>query len=470
MAQEREGLKPMSVSEFCTVTDRCLRNLGTACVEGEIGQVRRYTHLYFTLKDENSAVNCIMWSSVAARLGFEPESGMKVVVTGQSSLYAKNGSFSLLCGSMRIAGRGESLERLLKLKDTLEREGVFAQHKRPLPQMPLRVGVITSPEGRVVHDICETFKKRRRAVEIRVYGARVQGEGAAQTLIDALKLACEENCCDALIIGRGGGSFEDLLAFSDEALVRAVAGSTIPIVSAVGHEPDFALTDFSADARAATPTAAAEILSPVTDDMLYGTLADLASRLSRAAGRCLDAGLEHLAALSRRLESAGPAAASERDRLRLEHAVSRLCGAAENLVSGRRGALSDLRTRLEASGPGAVLDERRRMLQTLCARADQAVQSDFDGASGRLSRAYSDLEERSPRQQLSDLASRAAKAAASLIALNPLKVLTRGYSVTLGEDGKAAKFSELAEGGTLVTLLEGGRAVSKITALKKDQP
>lgn len=231
-------------------------------VEGEISNFNTHSsgHLYFTLKDSAASISSVMFRSHAENLGFEPKSGMKVIVFGRLSIYEKSGQYQLYAEYLEPAGIGGLHLAYTQLKDKLEKEGLFEpSRKREIPTYPACVAVITSPTGAAVHDIITTIRKRNTVVKIVVAPALVQGEGAADDLVRAL---CEVNNwgkADVIIIGRGGGSLEDLFAFNNEALARAVAASPIPVISAVGHETDFTITDFVADKRAPTPTAAADM-------------------------------------------------------------------------------------------------------------------------------------------------------------------------------------------------------------------
>jgi exodeoxyribonuclease VII large subunit len=453
--------EPMSVSNFVRITDSCLRNLGVARVMGEISQLKPYRHLYFTLKDEESSVDCLMWSSSVSALPFKPEVGMQVVVTGRSSLYSKNGSFKLIASAMEPAGQGAIMERLRQLKEKLEREGVF-ERKRPLPPFPRRVGVITSKDGEAVHDIITTACSRFPGLEIRLYPARVQGPDAPRTLVEALRLAWEENCCDALIIGRGGGSFDDLLAFSDEAVVRAVAASPIPIISAVGHEPDVALTDFAADVRAATPTRAAELVTPVTRADLLDMLAGAAERMTNAEERILDSASMRLDSLRSRLEAAGPSALVAQIGSRVGAAVSALDLAMSRILASRARKVSDLRTALSSLDPQRSLANLGVRLADLEARADRACAQSLNQARQRIFAASHALMSGSGARALPEAGARFAAAAARLEALSPLKVLSRGYSVSLGDDGKPVTRANARIGGEITTIVADGRIVSRI--------
>ena len=239
-------------------------------IAGEISNCRPSStgHLYFTLKDEKAALQAVMFKSRTWTLGFEPTDGCKVVVSGSLSVYEQRGTYQIIVETMELAGEGVILQMLEARKQKLAQEGLFdPERKRSLPFFPLRVAVITSPTGAALRDIITVMSRRNSTVSITVLPAPVQGAEAAPVLVRQLETANRYRLGDVIIIGRGGGSLEDLLPFSDEAVVRAVAASDIPVISAVGHEIDWALTDFAADVRAPTPSAAAELAVPVLSDI-----------------------------------------------------------------------------------------------------------------------------------------------------------------------------------------------------------
>jgi len=256
---------PLSVSEL---TEQIRLNLegsfSVVCVEGEISNCRPASsgHLYFSLKDAGAKIDAVMFKNKLRGLTFEPKDGMLLRVRGSLSVYAPRGTYSIVCDEMEIAGAGEILALLEKRKQKLAKEGLFdAERKRALPRFPAVIGVVSSPTGAAVHDILNILQRRASGVKVIILPAPVQGDEAAAIIAARIKQANQWKLADVLIVGRGGGSLEDLLPFSDEEVVRAVAESKIPVVSAVGHEIDWALCDFSADLRAPTPSAAAELVS-----------------------------------------------------------------------------------------------------------------------------------------------------------------------------------------------------------------
>lgn len=239
-------------------------------LEGEISNFRPNTsgHLYFTLKDNAAQISAVMFKSRAASLTFRPKDGMKVKVKGSLSVYQARGNYQIIITSMQASGEGDILLMLEERKRRLSAEGLFdSDKKKPLPRFPRTIGVITSSTGAALHDILQITHRRNSGINVVILPATVQGEDAAQTIIRQIKVANLYNLCDVLIVGRGGGSLEDLLPFSDEGVVRAIAASQIPIVSAVGHEIDWAISDFAADMRAPTPSAAAELVTPIKSEI-----------------------------------------------------------------------------------------------------------------------------------------------------------------------------------------------------------
>lgn len=260
-----------SVSQITDLIKEILEtSFNSITIEGEISNWRPSSagHLYFTLKDANAQMSAVMFRGSAYHLSFQPKDGDKVRCTGSLSVYAPRGNYQLIVTSMEPVGSGNILQMLEERKKKLAAEGLFDQsHKRKLPVFPRTIGVVTSPTGAAIRDILNVSKRRNPGVNIIVLPAIVQGEGADKTIVKMIEIANFYNLCDILIVGRGGGSLEDLLPFSEESVVRAVASSKIPVISAVGHEIDWALCDYSADYRAPTPSAAAEMAVPLLADI-----------------------------------------------------------------------------------------------------------------------------------------------------------------------------------------------------------
>ena len=242
----------------------------TICIEGEISNWRPSTsgHVYFTLKDNTAQLKAVMFKGSLYSLKFRPKDGDKVRCTGRISVYEPQGNYQLIVNKMEATGSGDILAMLEERKKKLAAEGLFnEENKKPLPQFPHTIGVVTSPTGAAIRDILQVSQRRNKNINVIVFPALVQGDGAAQTIQKMIEIANFYKLCDVLIVGRGGGSLEDLLPFSEENVIRAVAASEIPVISAVGHEIDWALCDYAADKRAATPSAAAELAVPLLSDI-----------------------------------------------------------------------------------------------------------------------------------------------------------------------------------------------------------
>lgn len=481
----------MTVSDFLKITDNALKNFGNAIVVGEISELSNYRHLYFKIKDEFSSVDCVMWYSAVQALSFKPEIGMKVEIIGNSSVYQKTGQFKLMASSMRQVGLGYIMEQLRILQEKLQKEGIFDLLHRPIPKFVNTVGVITSTEGRVVHDIQMTMQRRNDAVNIIVYPASVQGQGASRTLIEALHQANNEKRCDVLIIGRGGGSFEDLLPFSDEALVREVAKSAIPIISAVGHEPDIALTDYAADLRAPTPTAAAELVTSVTKADLYSLFEEYNRRLDNAVDSSFDLYQMRLESVEKRLRASSPEAIIDNQRNLLIYAISELEHATDALLIKKAQQIENLKHRLSMFEPDAIVSYKLSALLTTVSRLDRSIDEYVLNAQNRLSfdatllnydklitdhqsRLKKKLSELVLRQNNCDVEAKLANAEkdfandlSKLELLNPLFILSKGYSVTKDSFDRIAKVKNLNQGDTITTLLDGGTVVSTVDAVLK---
>ncbi len=257
--------KIFTVSELNGIIKEILEGFPVITLEGEISNYRPNSsgHLYFNLKDNSSIISAVMFRGAAYSLSFAPKDGMKVQVTGKLSVYGPQGKYQIIISKMSIAGEGDILRMIEERKQKLAAEGLFDQtKKKKLPAFPKTIGIVTSPTGAALRDILQITKRRNKCISVNIFPALVQGTDAAATIAQQIKTANTFNLCDVLIVGRGGGSLEDLLPFSEECVVRAIAESHIPVVSAVGHEIDWALSDYAADLRAPTPSAAAEIVVP----------------------------------------------------------------------------------------------------------------------------------------------------------------------------------------------------------------
>lgn len=333
-------------------------NLANIFISGEISNFTnhyRTGHLYFTLKDDSAAVRAVMFNSSAKRLKFMPEDGMKVIARGRVSVYEASGQYQLYVDDMQPDGVGALNLAYEQLKEKLQKEGLFSElHKKPLPPYPEKVGVITSPTGAAVRDIINVLGRRFPYAEIVFCPVLVQGEGAHLQLTDAVNLFNSERAADVIIIGRGGGSIEDLWEFNDEGLARAVYNSEIPVISAVGHETDFTICDFVADMRAPTPSAAAELAVPDANELQYA-LSALKNRMflnvsSRIADR--RSRLEYLT--SKGVLKSPDEMLSNRSQ-RLDTAFSKMLSSYENRIGGKKVEFISAATALSKLDPMSVL-------------------------------------------------------------------------------------------------------------------
>ncbi|HWQ96626.1 MAG TPA: exodeoxyribonuclease VII large subunit [Clostridia bacterium] len=346
-------------------------NLCDLRVSGEISGFKRHSsgHLYFSLKDESALVRCVMFRQQAMRLNFEPKDGMQVLLYGRASLYEKDGSFQLYANYLKKSGEGELYLKFLALKKELEERGWFDEaHKKQIPFLPRRVGVVTSGTGAAVQDILNIIRRRFPRMPVVIASVRVQGAGAAEEIAGAIDELNAKHAANVLIVGRGGGSMEDLWAFNEPVVAAAIYNSEIPVVSAVGHETDFTIADFVADLRAPTPSAAAELCVPEMDAVYEGVHLQ-SERMKRA----LNAKLERMRATVRLFASAKAFRLMENrlmsERQSLDGVRERAYrGAREQLVSAR-SELSRIRAQLTALDPSAVLERGYAILTDTSGRA-----------------------------------------------------------------------------------------------------
>ena len=326
-------------------------------VRGELSNYKVYPsgHHYFTLKDSQGALRCVMFRGDAASLRFRPENGMQVIAAGRITVFPRDGQYQLYCVRLTPEGAGDLHVAFEQLKEKLLREGLFDQaHKRPLPAYPRRIALITSPAGAAVRDMLRILGARYPLAQVRVLPVRVQGEGAAEEIAAALDWANLHQAADLIITGRGGGSMEDLWAFNEECVARAIYRSQIPVISAVGHEPDVTIADFVADLRAATPSNGAELAVPDQNE-LYAWLDGLAKRLEKGTGSLLARRRKDLERLGRSRMLTDPGAYFRDRRLLLDYQGQRLGHGAGQILSRARERLARDSAALDAMSPLKVL-------------------------------------------------------------------------------------------------------------------
>lgn len=326
-------------------------------VRGEISNFKQYPsgHCYFTLKDANSALKCVMFRSRAQYLRFLPQNGMQVVAGGTISVYERDGVYQLYVDSLMPEGTGDLALAFEQLKKKLSAEGLFDQsRKQPLPAFPKKIGVVTSPAGAVLRDIYRVSKRRWPSVQLVLYPVQVQGEGAAEQIARGIDFFAEEYAVDVIIAGRGGGSMEDLWAFNEEPVVRAIAACPVPLISAVGHETDFTLADFAADVRAATPSQAAELAVPDRAEVKR-QVENLTSQLTRQMRREIDLRRQRLDHVLQSRVMRQPQSMLAERRQRLDFLLAGLQNTAKQELQNKSHGLKLLLNRLAAINPAAVL-------------------------------------------------------------------------------------------------------------------
>ena len=441
-----ESAQPLSRVISVTELNAVVRGLieggvPLAWVAGEISNFTRAAsgHCYFSIKDEGAQVRCVMFRQRVQQLGWPPGNGVQVEVRALATLYEPRGDFQLNVEAMRRAGAGALHERFERLKRTLAAEGLFApERKRPLPPFPLAVGVVTSLQAAALRDVLTTLRRRMPGLPVIVYPTPVQGDGAARQIAAAIETAGRRAEVDVVVLCRGGGSLEDLWSFNEEIVARAVAASPIPIVAGVGHETDFTIVDFVADARAPTPTAAAELVSPDGPGLrrqLVGRAASLARHWRRGSERRAQQ-MDFLAARLRH-----PAQQLEFRQQLLGQLRIRLHRAGAQLAAERTDSVAVLAARLRHTAPDVALGRRRR-----------------GDAGARLAAAH--------RAHLRDLGGRLDGARAALRLLDPQAVLDRGYGIVRDADGKVVReASRLAAGQRIEITLAQGTASALVTAV-----
>ena len=335
-------------------------------IRGELSNYKIYPsgHHYFTLKDAEGALRCVMFKGSAVKLRFRPESGMKVVARGRISVFPRDGAYQLYCSELSPEGVGDLYVAFEQLKAKLHAEGLFdPRYKKPLPAYPQTIAIITSPAGAAVHDMIRILRRRYPAAKVVLLPVRVQGVEAPPEIVGAIRYANRWRVADVIITGRGGGSIEDLWAFNDERVARAIFESELPVISAVGHEPDVTISDFVADARASTPSNAAEIAVPDQTELLRW-LQDAQSRLSRAESARLEQLRSRLDALAEKRVMRDQLAYIQDKRMLLAHQQQRLGDLGSRTLSKRREKFSALAASLDAMSPLKVLGRGYAMAQT----------------------------------------------------------------------------------------------------------
>lgn len=439
---------PLSVSAALSLAKGALEGV-TVRLVGEVSEVSAkpgYKAVYFTVKDASAALPCMMWNNRYRAAGVELRVGMLVELAGRFTLYAAKGRMNFDVFSVSLAGEGNLRLQVANLARKLQAEGLMdPARKRPLPALPLRVGIVTSPRGAVVHDMLRTLRRRYPLARALVAGVPVEGANAPRALIEGLRAVVAAGA-EVILLGRGGGSFEDLMPFNDERLARTVAACPVPVVTGIGHEPDVTIADMVADVRASTPTGAAEAAVP--DQIALSAAIDARQvALAGALARTLDAARHRLDALASRPALADPQSLFAEEALTLDLADARMRRVAERENDRRSRELAHVASRLERALPRA-LERDRSGLERLSERALRAGRTLLDAHEAQLALAASRLDD-----------------------LSPLAVLSRGYAVARDAEGRVMKSVEAARAGDAVTvMLEDGALACTVDAVERTGP
>lgn len=424
------------------------QEMGLVWLTAEISNLVQHSsgHWYFTLKDQQAQIKAAMFKGQNRRVSFRPQNGQQVLVQGQLSLYEARGDYQLIVEKMQPAGDGLLQMKLEALKTRLIAEGLFdPQRKRPLPSQPRQLGIITSPTGAAIHDMLTILARRDPALPVILYPSAVQGEGAVPVLLQALETAWRRNECDLLIIGRGGGSLEDLWCFNDERVVRAIAISPIPIVSAVGHETDVTLSDFAADLRAPTPSAAAELVSRDQQQQLH-RLTQYQHRLQQAMQLQLQQQQLSWQQLYSRLNTQNPRYQLQQKIQKQDELQYRLEHALQQTLSRAHYRWTVQQQRLQQQSPQNRIQNLQHQQTYLYQRLLTAVGNQLQDKNQALSRLSGQLQ-----------------------ALSPLQVLARGYSVTTNTRGELIHNSQqVSSGDTLNIQLHQGTLKVRAEEIKPE--
>ena len=440
----RPGRDIFSVSRLNMEVRSALENsFPLLWVTGEISNLAtpRSGHLYFSLKDASAQVRCAMFRNRRNLLRFQPGDGTQVIVRARVTVYEPRGDLQLIIEHMEPAGEGLLRQQVEELARKLREEGLFdEERKKPIPSFPRRIGVVTSPSGAAVRDVLTVLKRRCPSIPVVVYPVSVQGKTAAGEIAEMLRIAERRNECDLLILTRGGGSLEDLMAFNDEQLARTIAGLSIPVISAIGHEIDTSISDHVADRRAPTPSAAAELASPDSAALLH-RVDLLAARFQRTQAQDLQRNMQRLDELAIRLQQQHPGVRLRQQAERIATLGARLGQAGRSRIRIQHASLETLATRLQAQAPARRVSETRAHLERLARRSETVM-----------------------RQSLEERRTRVKALARELHAISPLATLERGYSITLNEGQQAITDSrKVRKGETLEVRLARGSIRCEVT-------
>lgn len=409
-------------------------------VEGEISNLAKpgSGHWYFSLKDDKAQIRCAMFKSKNNAVRFRPKDGDKVRLRARVTFYGPRGDCQLSVESMESAGEGALQQAFERLKNTLQLEGLFdASHKKPLPSKPERIAIITSPVGAAVRDMIIAFRRRFPLTELTILPSLVQGQDAAKNILKQMQRADSSGHFDAIILGRGGGSLEDLWSFNDEALARAVFHAQTPIVSAVGHETDFTITDFVADVRAATPTAAAELLSPDRNQLIR-QIEQQEKQLTRRMSRILEQCQQQLDFTTKRIRH--PKERIEQQQNQLNQLMHRLQQNIQRKVSEQHIQTSNLAHRLERNSPARRISQERQALSNIDTRLAHALRNNLTNKQTAFARIIDKLN-----------------------LVSPLNTLSRGYAIASKDEQVIRSINDVEKGDALTVRVQDGEILCEVS-------
>lgn len=413
---------------------------------GEISNFRlRPNHQYFNIKDDQAKISAVMFKNAFRKLNFQPEEGMKVMVVGRISIYETTGNYQIYIDQMQPDGIGALYQAYEQLKKKLEDEGLFHLPKKALPKFPKRIAVLTSPSGAVIRDIITTTKRRYPIAQIVLFPTVVQGEKAADDVVRNIQRVEKEGNFDAVIIGRGGGSIEDLWPFNEERVARAIVACNLPVISSVGHETDTTIADLVADVRAATPTAAAELAVPVLTEEIM-RIEEKQARLQQAYTRQIQRKQERFERVQNSYIFRQPERLYEAQSIKLDQLNQRMNQTLQRIVYEKQRAYTQIETRLYQSAPTTQVKEKTQEVQYLQEQLKNQVQQ----IMGKKRQSFEQV------VQALDL-------------LSPLKVMGRGYSYTTKQEKVVKSVQELAENDTLQVHYQDGQVQTKVMQIKEDE-
>ncbi|GEL77373.1 exodeoxyribonuclease VII large subunit [Tenuibacillus multivorans] len=426
-------------------TDRHLKNVW---LQAEISNFNHHSrgHMYFTLKDENARISAVMFASHNRQLKFRPENGMKVLIRGDISVYPPQGQYQIYVQSMQPDGIGALFLAYEDLKKKLDLEGLFQpERKKTISKFPSRIAIVTSPTGAAVRDIITTLKRRFPSVKRTILPVSVQGEQAVPSIVKAIEYANKIGDFDTIIVGRGGGSIEELWAFNEEQVARTIANSTIPVISAVGHETDFTISDFVADLRAPTPTAAAELAVPSLID-LKQQLTGMTQRLHQSVQHRLKSNRDKLQSLSQAYAFKYPIHLTRQKEQDLDRIVIQLNKYTERYLFEKQAEQRNLQQRLFRNNPKRIVRDEEKALQYQRARLQTSIQNIKDKNIDRF------------QKQLEKLS-----------ILNPLETMKRGYSITYKEGNIVKSIKQVNSGDILKISLKDGQLDSHVWGIEEKE-